>query len=857
MNNFNIGGRLNTLILTINLGMLILIGIVATVGSNATLRADVIQRFETKTALVASNINTNLTLLYEATLRLADNVGAQGDLEDANALRGLMLDYFANDDPQALIHRVSIYRPDGSVGTLRYSNRAFDANDYLWRVYRAENDIPLDDERIFGVLEDEAPHWFLQDTAYYDTTDTPVLSLATTYYDSDGEPLGVMWVDVPLDLLRDLVGNLIGDEGLLADTLSGYNLLFSDTANILAYNVPRDSTPFIAQAVADYNALTSVQSQDVDDVLLNAEAIVNRRPISITGWHFVSVLPIEEIPILPTNIGIPILVVAAVGLLTLFFLLGRTVRANIVQPINSLANAAQEIGSGDMRYVIDHQWRNDEIGRLSRALDDMKSNISHSYGELSRLNRGLEQRVRERTQELEEARAVAILRADELRAVYDESLVVVSETQLGRVLEALVERVQPLLNVTYCAIWLRDSETGRLQLTTTNHPQHSEEIYVIRDDEGLAGQAIKAGEPILVDDYTRYPHRITLEGFERGAPFIRAMGIPMSFAQQSIGAIIVGRGEGAASFSADDARILGLLANLVSPTVRNAQLFIMTQNAMQEASRANNVKTRFLASVTHELRTPLNLIINNMDFMRIGAFGDVTDEQKQRLNQTVRSSEHLLYLINDLLDVSKIDAGEMQLFMQDSDVYTMLEDSVDNTYALIEKIPEKEGKVTLVTEIDEELPTVEMDVRRIRQVLTNLLSNAVKFTAEGEIKLTVSARPNGIYFSVRDQGMGIPKDQMDKLFRAFERTDQARNDNIEGTGLGLPISQYLVQQHGGEILVSSQVGKGSEFSFILPYVQKKIDDSQELTRSQISAMTRSDLFGGVVDRVTKNTETES
>lgn len=849
MGNFNLGLRLNSLILTINVIILVVVGAIAVWGSNNSLRDQVITRFNEKTTLVANDIDTTMTSLYETTLRLADSLGSLDDVTDATALRTHMLDFIAQQDPLNLIHRISVYRPDESVASLRYINRRI-SPQYEWRIFRESRDIPRDDARIFDVLETEAPRWFYQQSSYYDTLGNTVLSLATSYYDADGAIQGVLWVDVPIALIRESIRTVINDSGLLTDTLNGYDVLVDDTGQIIAdYNLRAPDAVVRRQTAIELSQLVPNLQQPTyvsNDPFLNGEAsYLGVRNIPIANWRFVTSFPLAEIPVVPLDIGIPIATVGILGLFVLASLLGRSIRSNIVQPIDSLANAAQEIGSGDMRYIIDHQWRDDVIGRLARALDDMKSNIAHSYGELSRLNRNLEERVRQRTQELEEARAIAIQRADELSAVYDESLIVVRETQLGRVLDALVERLQPLLNVTYCAIWLRDANIGYLQLTSTNHAQHRQQVYIIRDDEGLAGQAIKAQQAIIVEDYTAYPHRISMQGFERGAPFVRAMAVPMAFAGQSIGAIIVGRGEDAPNFTDDEARILGLLANLVSPTVRNAQLFVMTQDAMQEASRANDVKTRFLASVTHELRTPLNLIINNMDFMRIGAFGDVNPEQIQRLNQTVRSSEHLLYLINDLLDVSKIEAGEMQLFIQEHDVYTMLEDSVDNTYALIEKMPEKIDKIELITNIADDLPAIPMDVRRVRQVLTNLLSNAVKFTDEGKIELIVKPLAQGIGFTVRDEGMGIPHDQMDKLFEAFKRTDQARNNNIEGTGLGLPISQYLVQQHGGEITVQSETGRGSTFSFVLPYHRATADDSQEMTRSQIRAMTRSDLFGDV------------
>jgi signal transduction histidine kinase len=378
------------------------------------------------------------------------------------------------------------------------------------------------------------------------------------------------------------------------------------------------------------------------------------------------------------------------------------------------------------------------------------------------------------------------------------------------------------MEASYCAVWLLDNEREYIRLVATNDIRRrkagNDGVVTMNVSDGIVGQAVRLDQAVVVNDYSSYEHRLELSDFyDEIVPFNRAVCAPLKFAGFAIGAVVVGRPADAPVFGAKEERQLTLFTNLVSPSVRNAQLFVRLQEAVQEAKRANEVKTRFLASVTHELRTPLNLIINNMDFMRVGAFGEVNDEQISRLNQTVRSAEHLLYLINDLLDVSKIEAGEMQLFIQKHEVYTMLEDAVDNAYALLDNDETKTGNLELRVEIEEDLPEIPMDTRRIRQVLNNLLSNAIKFTEKGSVTLKVYKEDNGVHFSVIDTGMGIPKDEMDKLFMAFERTSTAKQKAIEGTGLGLPISRYLVQQHGSDLTAVSEESFGTTFAFTLPF----------------------------------------
>ena len=526
------------------------------------------------------------------------------------------------------------------------------------------------------------------------------------------------------------------------------------------------------------------------------------------------------------------------GIIILIWAVNRFIDRAIVKPLVDLGRSATEIGEGNLRFIVFHKDRLDEIGRLANAMDAMRNRLRESYNELESWGHTLEDRVGERTEQLHEARREAEQNARQIQVVYDESLSVVNEAQLQPVLDTFIDRILMILNATYCAVWLLEEDRFHVHQVASNDTRRRKGTGAVRMDanQGIVGQAIQLDEPVIVNDYENYEHRVILDEhyYDAGIPFHRGVCAPLKFAGFAIGAVVVGREQDSEPFNLEAQRQLTLFTNMVSPSVRNAQLFIQLQEAVREAERANEVKTRFLASVTHELRTPLNLIINNMDFMRVGSFGDVTDEQVSRLNQTVRSAEHLLYLINDLLDVSKIDAGEMQLFIQKQEVYTMLEDAVDNAYALLDTYDEKIDKVELRIDIEDDLPEIPMDGRRIRQVLNNLLSNGIKFTTEGAVTLKVFRDEDGIHFSVHDTGMGIPEDEMKKLFLAFERTNAAKQHAIEGTGLGLPISRYMVQKHGSDLGVTSDAGVGSTFTFTLPFEtdvtrQPGKSDTQEIT----------------------------
>lgn len=835
--DIGIGTRLIVIVIVINvLTLAFIIGLANSASINA-LRDQAINRFATKNAQVVEGLNSRFQAVASNLRRLSLAISRQ-DVTQTNDLRRLLTDHIRTDNDDILIHRIALRRPDGSVALLQIPNPA-QPTQYLWRVYRANEGIPTSRDFTRSLTTGQ-PHWFRQSAAVYDPQRRPSVSLSLPY-SQEGVPAGVIWVDMPLNVLRAVILDLLNERGIVSETGDGYALLV-DNIGVPLTTVNLVSSGTNAQQVRNIQLLLGrITSTQVDsygmrqiiDPFSRKPSYVSSTILPVTRWRFVSAFPMDEIPTLPVSILAPLVLVAGVGALLLMLIINLFLRSSIVVPLQKLGRAAQEIGAGDLRYTIDYRDQRDEIGRLASAMEDMKRSLAHSYNELSAWSRTLEQRVNERTRELKAAQRAAEQSANELRGIYAESLKVVSESKLQPILNAFIQRLSGLLEASYVGLWLLDDERANLRLLATNEARHTADT-IIPLPQGLAGQVVQSGKPIIVDDYASYEFRARIPNFIEEVPFTRGLCAPLMIAGRPIGAVVVGRGMGGEPFNANDERLLSLFANLVSPTIRNAQLYVQTQAAQDAAERANAVKTRFLASVTHELRTPLNLIINNTEFMRIGAFGEVNPEQLARLNQTSRSAEHLLELINDLLDISKIEAGEMQVFIQPHNVQTMLEDCVDSAFALMEKIEGKVDAVELVMDVDDDLPSIPMDARRIRQVITNLLSNAIKFTERGTVALIVKRCEDGVYFEVRDSGIGIPQEEMSKLFEAFERTQQAKTSDIEGTGLGLPISQFMVRAHGGELHVESQVGQGSRFWFVLPL--QRAEDAEGVRTEDIRAM---------------------
>lgn len=235
------------------------------------------------------------------------------------------------------------------------------------------------------------------------------------------------------------------------------------------------------------------------------------------------------------------------------------------------------------------------------------------------------------------------------------------------------------------------------------------------------------------------------------------------------------------------------------------------QDAREQAERANQVKSMFLASVSHELRTPLNAIINLTKFVGLGMYGTVNDEQIDILSKVEARSKDLLNLINDVLDISKIETGSLELFIEDGlQISDIVRSAIETTQSLILDKP-----VIMSQDIAEDLPSLRGDAQRIQQIVLNLLSNACKFTQEGEIHVRVYLEHEEIIISISDTGIGIQPDNSEIIFEAFRQTKEGLRKG-DGTGLGLPISRRLAEAHEGRVWVESTFGIGSTFYIALP-----------------------------------------
>jgi signal transduction histidine kinase len=235
------------------------------------------------------------------------------------------------------------------------------------------------------------------------------------------------------------------------------------------------------------------------------------------------------------------------------------------------------------------------------------------------------------------------------------------------------------------------------------------------------------------------------------------------------------------------------------------------QEATRVAEEASRAKSEFLANMSHELRTPMNAVLGFSEMILDGIYGETSPEIRDVVAEIQKSGEHLLALINDVLDISKIEAGRMELRLADSPV----EECVETVTARLAPLAREKG-LELVTEIREELPSCAFDRKRITQVLLNLVGNAIKFTREGRVSVGAAVRDGNILFAVSDTGIGIPPGELERIFVEFHQADSSISREAQGSGLGLAIAKRFVEMHGGRIWAESCVGSGSTFRFTLP-----------------------------------------
>jgi len=322
------------------------------------------------------------------------------------------------------------------------------------------------------------------------------------------------------------------------------------------------------------------------------------------------------------------------------------------------------------------------------------------------------------------------------------------------------------------------------------------------------------GRPIHILDVQVEPEYRMVDISKRTG-FHTILGVPLLREGTPIGVILLGRKK-VQAFTEKQIELATTFADQAVIAVENVRLFDEIQEKSRQLEEASQHKSQFLANMSHELRTPLNAILGYTELMADGAYGEPSEKMLGILKRLEANGRHLLGLINDVLDLSKIEAGQLVLELSDYCV----QDIAQTVRSTLEPLA-ADKKLAFKLELAPELPPGRGDGRRLTQVLINLVGNAIKFTDTGEVAIKAEANNGSFYVSVRDTGPGISAADQAKLFQEFQQADNAITRKKGGTGLGLAISKRIIEMHGGRIWVESQPGQGSTFTFTLPVVVER------------------------------------
>lgn len=436
----------------------------------------------------------------------------------------------------------------------------------------------------------------------------------------------------------------------------------------------------------------------------------------------------------------------------------------------------------------------------------------------------------ELVQELKERSAELARSVDELRALGEVSQAVSSSLDLDFVLTTIVSRAVELSAADGGSIFEFDKSTGEFTLRTCSGT--SEELAEalravrIRLGETFVGQTATAGKGRQAADLDRESPDPHIELLRRHG-WRSMVALPLQRENEIIGALVIRR----RAPGAVPARMVDRLqtfANQSAVAIHNARIFRELEDKTEQLEVASRHKSEFLASMSHELRTPLNAVIGFSDVLLERMFGELNPRQEEYVRDIRNSGHHLLDLINDILDLSKVEAGRMELDLGAVSLPDLLAEGI----AMVRERADRHA-ISIDLDVAAEVGTVLADELRLKQVILNLLTNAVKFTPDqGSVTVTAHLVGDDAHVSVCDTGIGIADAEQEEIFEAFQRGGRASRTSPEGTGLGLTLSRRIVELHGGRLWMQSTLGVGSTFSFAIPLPPSsvtRVDESREGT----------------------------
>lgn len=489
-----------------------------------------------------------------------------------------------------------------------------------------------------------------------------------------------------------------------------------------------------------------------------------------------------------------------------------------VTPIPSDGNASQK------QITFDIKVRDEAIGQLGVVGEEMLSEQDQTL--IAEINQQLSTQIENiRLLNVTElSRQQLDKRATELETVAKLSTAAATILDPQSLLQSVVELTQSSFNLNFVSIFLVAEDNATLVFSagpgTIGQQMVEDEITIkLGQKKSLVAKAARLREVVITNDASSDPEFMNHPMLPEA---LSELALPMIVADKLIGIFDV-QADIANRFTEDDKRTFSMLASQTAVALRNAQLYAEQMETVQRLRELDELKSSFLANMSHELRTPLNSIIGFTQVIMEGLDGPVTEDMHTDLQSIHGSGQHLLSLINDVLDMAKIEAGKLDLTIDT----IMLPEMLDSVFQVVNPLAaEKSLYLEIESKMDDDLELM-ADSVRLRQILINLIGNAIKFTNEGGITIGAKTIKNSILISVRDTGIGIPQENLVSIFDAFSQVDTSSTRKVGGTGLGLPISRRLVEMHGGRIWAESSgiPGEGSVFRIELPLktVQQHIE----------------------------------
>ncbi|MBD3181627.1 response regulator [Candidatus Poribacteria bacterium] len=549
---------------------------------------------------------------------------------------------------------------------------------------------------------------------------------------------------------------------------------------------------------------------DGPDMLIGfAKIEINQPEFSFTTPWTVIVYQELDYAYAPVRKMIWIISLPGLALIISFFLLGLYIaKKEFITPLEWITDTVKRVASGDLTKRVQINSK-DEMGELAESFNEMVSNL-------------------------------------EKRTSLDNiSLNMLSHLDLSDVLNLTMETLKNTFDAAFARLWIVDSgdlcdncthsaicldNEKCLHLKVTVGIYAEDEQYLRIPIGGLkVGKIAETKKPSMTNNTYADKDIHNSKWFEEQG-LISFVGYPLLVGDELLGVLALSSRH---TISQLDFSILGSFANRTAMAIQNADLHSLIRDvnltlekkveertqelelANIKLKRADQMKSEFLANMSHELRTPLNAIIGFAEVLRDGLCGPLNEDQKASVIDIHESGTHLLRMINDILDLSKVEAGKMELQPEKFS----LSESIEDVQSIIRDIVNKK-QITLETKVAEDIPEINADPVKFKQIMYNLLSNAAKFTSNGgKITIKTELHDNEFLISVADTGIGIEPGDQDKIFDEFRQLDSSRSRRYEGTGLGLALTKRLVNLHGGQIWVESEgKGKGSTFYFTIPLI---------------------------------------